>query len=129
MHPTMDSQDPILQSDTNRLVIYPIKYSEVPRHFTLLLNNVALNCRSSLQLWEAYKTAQASFWTTEEIDLSVDVTHWRDKLNDAEREFFSMILAFFAASDGIVNENLVERFSAEVQIPEARCFYGFQIMM
>lgn len=76
-----------------------------------------------------YKQAQASFWTAEEIDLSKDVSDWNNRLNDDERFFISHILAFFAASDGIVNENLVERFSGEVQIPEARCFYGFQIMM
>ena len=76
-----------------------------------------------------YKKAKASFWTAEEIDLSKDIGDWNNKLNDDERFFVSHILAFFAASDGIVNENLVERFSGEVQIPEARCFYGFQIMM
>jgi hypothetical protein len=76
-----------------------------------------------------YKKAMASFWTAEEIDLSKDIPDWNHKLNDDERFFISHILAFFAASDGIVNENLVERFSGEVQVPEARCFYGFQIMM
>jgi ribonucleoside-diphosphate reductase subunit M2 len=76
-----------------------------------------------------YKKAEASFWTAEEIDLSKDLHDWNDRLNDDERYFISHVLAFFAASDGIVNENLVERFSGEVQIPEARCFYGFQIMM
>jgi ribonucleoside-diphosphate reductase subunit M2 len=76
-----------------------------------------------------YKKAMASFWTAEEIDLSKDIPDWNNRLNDDERFFISHILAFFAASDGIVNENLVERFSGEVQIPEARCFYGFQIMM
>jgi ribonucleoside-diphosphate reductase subunit M2 len=76
-----------------------------------------------------YKKAEASFWTAEEIDLSKDMHDWNNKLNDDERFFVSHILAFFAASDGIVNENLVERFSAEVQVSEARCFYGFQIMM
>lgn len=76
-----------------------------------------------------YKTAQASFWTVEEINLSYDLMDWSDKLNDNERHFISYVLAFFAASDGIVNENLVERFSNEVQAAEARCFYGFQIMM
>ena len=76
-----------------------------------------------------YKKAEASFWTAEEMDLSKDM-HARDnKLNDTERYFISHVLAFFAASDGIVNENLVERFSGEVQAAEARCFYGFQIMM
>jgi ribonucleoside-diphosphate reductase subunit M2 len=76
-----------------------------------------------------YKKAEASFWTAEEIDLSKDMHDWNNKLNDDEKFFISHILAFFAASDGIVNENLVERFSAEVQVSEARCFYGFQIMM
>lgn len=76
-----------------------------------------------------YKKAEASFWTAEEIDLSKDIHDWNNRLNDDERYFISHVLAFFAASDGIVNENLVERFSGEVQIPEARCFYGFQIMM
>ena len=76
-----------------------------------------------------YKKAEASFWTAEEIDLSKDLHDWNERLNDDERYFISHVLAFFAASDGIVNENLVERFSGEVQVPEARCFYGFQIMM
>ena len=76
-----------------------------------------------------YKKAEASFWTVEEVDLSKDNNDWENRLSDEERFFISNILAFFAASDGIVNENLVERFSDEVQIPEARCFYGFQIMM
>jgi len=76
-----------------------------------------------------YKKAEASFWVAEEIDLSKDMHDWSDRLNDDERYFISHVLAFFAASDGIVNENLVQRFSNEVQIPEARCFYGFQIMM
>lgn len=76
-----------------------------------------------------YKKAEASFWTAEEIDLSKDMHDWNNRLTDDEKYFVSHILAFFAASDGIVNENLVERFSGEVQIPEARCFYGFQIMM
>ena len=76
-----------------------------------------------------YKKAEASFWTAEEIDLSKDLYDWEHRLNDDERFFISHVLAFFAASDGIVNENLLERFSNEVQVPEARCFYGFQIMM
>lgn len=75
-----------------------------------------------------YKKAQASFWTSEEIDLSHDLMDWDNLLNPDERYFISHVLAFFAASDGIVNENLLERFTNEVQIPEARCFYGFQIM-
>src|SRR6266550_520870 len=76
-----------------------------------------------------YKKAEASFWTAEEMDLSKDLHDWTNRLNDNERHFISHVLAFFAASDGIVNENLVERFSNEVQVAEARCFYGFQIMM
>lgn len=76
-----------------------------------------------------YKKAEASFWTAEEIDLSKDLHDWNNRLNDDEKYFISHVLAFFAASDGIVNENLVQRFSNEVQAPEARCFYGFQIMM
>lgn len=84
---------------------------------------------TSYQIWQMYKKAEASFWTAEEIDLSKDLHDWNNRLNDDERYFISHVLAFFAASDGIVNENLVERFSGEVQIPEARCFYGFQIMM
>ncbi|KAK4176232.1 ribonucleotide reductase [Triangularia setosa] len=100
--------EPLLTENPQRFVLFPIKYHEV---------------------WQMYKKAEASFWTAEEIDLSKDLHDWNNKLNDDEKFFVSHILAFFAASDGIVNENLVERFSAEVQIPEARCFYGFQIMM
>jgi len=76
-----------------------------------------------------YKQAQASFWSVEEINLAYDIRDWNERLNDNERFFISRVLAFFAASDGIVNENIVERFSTEVQVAEARCFYGFQIMM
>lgn len=76
-----------------------------------------------------YKKAEASFWTAEEMDLSKDIHDWTNRLNDNERHFISHVLAFFAASDGIVNENLIERFSNEAQVAEARCFYGFQIMM
>ncbi|KAI5867980.1 ribonucleotide reductase [Durotheca rogersii] len=100
--------EPILQENPQRFVLFPIKYHEI---------------------WQMYKKHEASFWTAEEIDLSKDLHDWNNRLTDDERFFVSHILAFFAASDGIVNENLVERFSAEVQIPEARCFYGFQIMM
>ncbi|RKF72519.1 Ribonucleoside-diphosphate reductase small chain [Golovinomyces cichoracearum] len=103
-----EADEPLLQENPNRFVLFPIKYQEV---------------------WHMYKKAQASFWTAEEIDLSKDNQDWNNRLNDDERHFISHVLAFFAASDGIVNENLVERFSSEVQIPEARCFYGFQIMM
>lgn len=80
-------------------------------------------------LWLMYKQAVSSFWTVEEVDLSKDITDWQNKLTDNERFFLSRILAFFAASDGIVNENLVHRFAREVQVTEARCFYGFQIAM
>jgi ribonucleotide reductase beta subunit family protein with ferritin-like domain len=73
-----------------------------------------------------YKKAEASFWTSEEIDLGSDMVDW-EKLGDGERHFISHVLAFFAASDGIVNENLAANFMTEVQSPEARCFYGFQI--
>ena len=90
-------------------------------------------CRSPkaiyfLLLWEKYKKHEASFWTAEEIDLSGDLKDWAN-LNDGERHFITHVLAFFAASDGIVNENLAVNFMSEVQLPEARCFYGFQIMM
>ncbi|KAK7737017.1 Ribonucleotide-diphosphate reductase (RNR), small subunit [Cytospora paraplurivora] len=100
--------EPILRENPHRFVMFPIQYHEI---------------------WAMYKKHEASFWTAEEIDLSKDLHDWANRLNDDEKYFISHILAFFAASDGIVNENLVERFSAEVQIPEARCFYGFQIMM
>ncbi|MDI1489323.1 MAG: Ribonucleotide-diphosphate reductase (RNR), small subunit [Ramalina farinacea] len=103
-----ESDEPLLQENPHRFVLFPIKYHEI---------------------WQMYKKAEASFWTAEEIDLSKDLHDWNNRLNDDERYFISHVLAFFAASDGIVNENLVERFSGEVQIPEARCFYGFQIMM
>ena len=97
----------LLRENKDRFVILPINY---PR------------------IWEMYKKHEASFWTAEEIDLSDDLKHWGN-LNDGERHFISHILAFFAASDGIVNENLAINFMSEVQLPEARCFYGFQIMM
>ncbi|KAL8712100.1 MAG: hypothetical protein Q9220_003534 [cf. Caloplaca sp. 1 TL-2023] len=105
---TEEADEPLLQENPQRFVLFPIKYHEI---------------------WQMYKKAEASFWTAEEIDLSKDLHDWNNRINDDERFFISHILAFFAASDGIVNENLVERFSGEVQIPEARCFYGFQIMM
>ena len=80
-------------------------------------------------LWAMYKQHVASFWTADEIDLSADLDDWRDKLTDNERYFVSMVLAFFAGADGIVVENLAERFCREVTVPEARCFYGFQMAM
>jgi ribonucleoside-diphosphate reductase subunit M2 len=80
------------------------------------------------QIWRFYKNAQASFWTAEEIDLVHDMRDF-ERLTEGERHFVLHVLAFFASADGIVNENLVERFSNDVQAAEARCFYGFQIMM
>ncbi len=97
----------LLEENQDRFVLFPIKYPDI---------------------WKMYKKAVASFWTTEEIDLSADLKDW-EKLNDNERYFVSNVLAFFAASDGIVNENLAVNFMREVQLPEARCFYGFQIMI
>ncbi|HEX8426256.1 ribonucleoside-diphosphate reductase small subunit [Hymenobacter sp.] len=99
--------EPLLIENPNRFVLFPIQNNDV---------------------WQMYKKAEASFWTAEEIDLSQDQKDW-DNLNDNERHFISHVLAFFAASDGIVNENLAVNFMQEVQMPEARCFYGFQIMM
>ncbi|KDR83867.1 hypothetical protein GALMADRAFT_236325 [Galerina marginata CBS 339.88] len=103
-----ESEEPLLKESRRRFVLFPIQYHEI---------------------WQMYKKAEASFWTAEEMDLSKDVHDWNNRLNDNERHFISHVLAFFAASDGIVNENLLERFSNEVQAAEARCFYGFQIMM
>src|SRR6185295_10060844 len=80
------------------------------------------------KVWEMYKRHEASFWTAEEVDLHADMKDW-ERLSADEKHFVKHILAFFAASDGIVNENLAVNFMSEVQIPEARCFYGFQIMM
>ena len=102
------SVEPILQENKDRFVLFPIKHNDI---------------------WEMYKKAEASFWTAEEIDLSSDQTDWTAKLNDDERHFIKHVLAFFAASDGIVNENLAVNFMNEVQYPEARCFYGYQIMI
>ena len=100
--------EPILKENKDRFVIFPIKHHD---------------------LWEWYKKCEASFWTAEEIDLHQDLTDWSTKLNDDERYFVKHISAFFAASDGIVNENLAENFVNEVQYSEAKFFYGFQIMM
>lgn len=100
--------EPLLAENKDRFVLFPIKHKDI---------------------WEMYKKAEASFWTAEEIDLASDTTDWNNKLNDNERHFIKHVLAFFAASDGIVNENLAVNFLNEVQSPEARCFYGFQIMM
>jgi ribonucleoside-diphosphate reductase beta chain len=98
--------EPILQENPDRFVLFPIKHTAI---------------------WEWYKKSVASFWTAEEVDLTQDLTDWETKLTDNDRNFIKHVLAFFAASDGIVNENLVLNFMREVQIPEARCFYGFQV--
>ena len=103
----MQQEELLLRENKDRFVILPINY---PR------------------IWEMYKKHEASFWTAEEIDLSSDMKDW-NSLTDGERHFISHVLAFFAASDGIVNENLAVNFMSETQLPEARCFYGFQIMM
>ncbi len=100
--------EPILQENKDRFVLFPIKHQDI---------------------WEMYKKAEASFWTAEEIDLSSDLSDWANKLNEDEKHFIKHVLAFFAASDGIVNENLAINFMNEVQWPEARCFYGYQIMI
>lgn len=100
-------QEPLLQEDKSRFVVFPIKHHD---------------------MWEYYKKAEASIWTAEEIDLNDDLKDW-NRLNEGERHFISHTLAFFAASDGIVNENLAVNFMQEVQSAEARCFYGFQVMM
>ena len=100
--------EPLLEENKSRFVIFPIQHHDI---------------------WEWYKKSEASFWTAEEIDLHQDLTDWTNKLNDDERYFIKHILAFFAASDGIVNENLAENFVNEVQYSEAKFFYGFQIMM
>jgi ribonucleoside-diphosphate reductase beta chain len=104
----MSIVEPILQENKNRFVIFPIKHHDI---------------------WEWYKKMEASFWTAEEIDLSQDLNDWNNKLSADEKYFIKHILAFFAASDGIVNENLAENFVNEVQYAEAKFFYGFQIMM
>jgi ribonucleoside-diphosphate reductase subunit M2 len=127
----------LLQDNPNRFVLFPIQHHEVSPSFSASFHASqrvdAPKTRSRVlnksQIWRMYKKAMASFWTAEEIDLSKDIHDWNNKLNNDERFFISHVLAFFAASDGIVNENLLERFSAEVQVPEARCFYGFQIAM
>mmetsp|Transcript_17795 Transcript_17795/g.25756 ORF Transcript_17795/g.25756 Transcript_17795/m.25756 type:complete len:330 (+) Transcript_17795:141-1130(+) len=97
--------EPLLVENPGRFVLFPIQDKEI---------------------WDMYKKAEASFWTAEEIDLATDLKDWKS-LSQNERHFVSHILAFFAASDGIVNENLAANFATEIQSPEARCFYGFQI--
>jgi ribonucleoside-diphosphate reductase beta chain len=100
--------EPILTENPNRFVLFPIEHNDI---------------------WDIYKKAEASFWTAEEIDLHQDLMDWENKLTADEQYFIKHILAFFAASDGIVNENLAENFVNEVQYTEAKFFYGFQIMM
>ncbi|GAV60902.1 Ribonuc_red_sm domain-containing protein [Cephalotus follicularis] len=102
-----EEQEPILMEQNQKFCMFPIRYQP---------------------LWEMYKKAEASFWTAEEVDLSQDRQQW-EALSDSEKHFISHVLAFFAASDGIVLENLAARFLNDVQIPEARAFYGFQIAM
>ncbi len=101
-------EEPILKENPNRFVLFPIQHEDI---------------------WQMYKTQQAMIWTAEELDLASDITDWETKLNDDERYFIKHVLAFFAASDGIVNENLAENFLDEVQYTEAKFFYGFQVMM
>ena len=101
-------EEPILKENPNRFVLFPIQHNDI---------------------WEMYKKQEASIWTAEELDLSPDLVDWENKLNDDERFFIKHVLAFFAASDGIVNENLAENFLSEVQYTEAKFFYGFQVMM
>ena len=107
MKRTLEHPEPMLEENPNRFVLFPIQHAPV---------------------WEMYKKAQASFWTAEEIDLGQDRKDW-EALKPDERHFVKHVLAFFAASDGIVNENLAVRFMNDIQMPEARCFYGFQIAM
>ncbi|MBL0053130.1 MAG: ribonucleotide-diphosphate reductase subunit beta [Bacteroidetes bacterium] len=99
--------EPLLEENKDRFVLFPIKHPEI---------------------WEMYKIAEMSFWTAEEVDLYQDLRDWKN-LSADEQHFIKHVLAFFAASDGIVNENIAVNFMSEVQIPEARCFYGFQIMI
>ena len=99
--------DNILIPDDNRFVMFPIKHDDV---------------------WQMYKRQVDCFWRAEEVDLSKDINDW-NKLNNDEQQFIKMVLAFFAASDGLVLENLAGRFMGDVQLSEARAFYGFQIAM
>mgnify|MGYP002632107945 FL=1 len=104
----MTQVEPILEKNNSRFVLFPIVHDDI---------------------WSFYKRAEASFWTAEEIDLSPDLIDWENKLTEDERHFVKHVLAFFAASDGIVNENLAEHFLSEVQYTEAKFFYGFQVAM
>merc|ERR1719159_964293 len=103
----LEKEDPLLKDNPQRWVMFPIQYPEI---------------------WEMYKNHEASFWTAEEIDLGADMTDW-ERLTGDEQHFIKHVLAFFAASDGIVNENLAVNFADEIQVPEARAFYGFQMAM
>jgi ribonucleoside-diphosphate reductase subunit M2 len=103
----LEKSDPLLIENPRRFVMFPIQYPE---------------------FWEMYKKHEASFWTAEEVDLSQDMKDW-ERLSEHEQHFIKHVLAFFAASDGIVNENIASQFSTEIQIPEARAFYGFQMAM
>ena len=107
MSASKSDYEPMLTESSDRLILFPIKYQDI---------------------WDMYKKHESSFWMASEIDLSGDLVDWNN-LNQNERHFISMVLAFFSASDAIVNENLLKNMSTEIQIPEARSFYGFQIMM
>jgi len=108
LQPKIDNQsEEILRTNNQRFVLFPLKYHD---------------------MWDMYKKQQACFWTASEIDLGQDIHDW-EKLNPGEKHFIKYVLAFFAASDGIVLENLVEQFCSDLQVPEGRCFYGFQIAM
>ena len=100
--------EPILLTTNDRFILFPIQYKE---------------------LWEMYKQSVSCFWTSEEIDLLTDIKDWEEKLSDSEKFFLSHVLAFFASADGIIQENICCKFMSEVQIPEAKCFYAFQIAM
>lgn len=102
------NHEPLLEDNPRRFVLFPIEHDDI---------------------WKFYKKSEASFWTAEEIDLHQDLSDWDNKLSNDERHFIKNVLAFFAASDGIVNENLAENMVNEVQYTEAKFFYGFQIMM
>jgi len=100
--------EPLLQENPNRFVVFPLQHNDI---------------------WQFYKDSVAGFWVTEEIDLAQDIITWQEKLTEDERHFIKHVLAFFAASDGIVNENLAENMLRMVQYPEAKFFYGYQIMI
>jgi len=104
----MSLYEPLLEKNNSRFTLYPIQHED---------------------LWDMYKTAVASFWTAEEIELTKDLNDWKYKLDDNERHFIGMVLSFFAGADGIVLENLATRFIDDIPIAEARCFYAFQMAM